>query len=128
MTIEQTVVVPANRRVFFDLPLSVPEGEVEAALVLFPKKEAAAKGEGPSVVPPVAYPPELDEAARKVLAEEPLPQVTRAELEEWAKDPVIQFLDQGVELDWSWLPEGKMPETVTKADFRALAKREKYGI
>jgi hypothetical protein len=41
MTIEQTVEIPASRRVTFDLPLSFPVGRANAALVVFPAAEAA---------------------------------------------------------------------------------------
>jgi hypothetical protein len=36
MTIEQTVEIPASRRVTFDLPFSFPVGTAKAALVIFP--------------------------------------------------------------------------------------------
>ena len=37
MTIEQTVEIPASRRVTFDLPLSFPIGTAKVALVVFPE-------------------------------------------------------------------------------------------
>jgi hypothetical protein len=102
MTVEQTVEIPATRRITFDLPISFPVGTAKVAIV---SKDS----------PP-----------------EELPKVTRAQWAQWAEerknDPIWQVLDQPVELDWSWLPEGKTPETVTKEDFRALAIKEKYGI
>jgi hypothetical protein len=58
MTIEQTVEVPASRRVFFDLPLSFPVGRANAALVLFPAAEAPAQDHAPE-------PPEPSAAERK---------------------------------------------------------------
>jgi hypothetical protein len=47
MTIEQTVEIPASRRVIFDLPLSFPVGKAKAALVVFPDSEAASAAPAP---------------------------------------------------------------------------------
>jgi hypothetical protein len=41
MTIEQTVEIPASRRVTFDLPFSVPIGTAKAELTLTPELAAA---------------------------------------------------------------------------------------
>jgi hypothetical protein len=51
-------------------------------------------------------------------------------LDEWVEnDPVMQELDNlPVEPDWSWLPEGKTPETFTIKDAKALRIKEKYGV
>jgi hypothetical protein len=143
MTIEQTVEVPASRRLTITVPPEVPVGPVvltftpAAASAAQPLRSLRGIDKGRDTME--AYfarhhaendreLPELSAAERKAAMEEPLPRVTRAEREEWAKDPVIQFLDTlPVEPDWSWLPEGKTPETATKADFRAFAIKMKYG-
>jgi hypothetical protein len=104
MTIEQTVEVPASRLVQFSPELPVGRFRV----VFFPE---------PNGKPNAA----LSEA---------LPRVTRAQLDEWVKnDPVMQELDiLPVEPDWSWLPEGKTPETFTIKDAKAMRIKEKYGV
>jgi hypothetical protein len=40
MTIEQTVDIPASRRVTFDLPLTFPVGKAKVALVVYPEHPA----------------------------------------------------------------------------------------
>jgi hypothetical protein len=68
-------------------------------------------------------------AGKSPEAEEPLPRVSRAERAERRKNnPLMQFLDQPFEYDWSWLPEGLTPETLTKKDIRDLRLKAKYGI
>jgi hypothetical protein len=47
MTIEQTVEIPASRRVIFDLPSTFPVGKAKAALVVYPE-------------PPAKLPPEVN--------------------------------------------------------------------
>jgi hypothetical protein len=42
MTIEQTVEIPASRRVTFDLPFTFPVGKAKVALVVFPELPAEA--------------------------------------------------------------------------------------
>ena len=105
-TLQQTVEIPANRMV--RVSPKVPIGRCR--IVFFPEPSVPAKAD----------------------PEEPLPKVTRAQLDEWAErrkhDPVWQVLDQPVEPDWSWLPEGLTPETLTVKDIRALRIKEKYGI
>ncbi|GHT69835.1 hypothetical protein FACS1894110_20090 [Spirochaetia bacterium] len=99
MTIEQTIDVPASRLVQFSPELPVGRFRV----VFFPEPNA--------------------------VQSEALPRVTRAQRAEWAKDPVIQELDNlSVEPDWSWLPEGKTPETFTMKDAKAMRIKEKYGV
>jgi hypothetical protein len=106
MTLQQTIEVPANRLV--KVSPKVPVGRYRITFI--PEPSAPAKAD----------------------TEEPLPKVTRAEREErrkrWKDDPVWQVLDQPVEPDWSWLPEGLTPETLTTKDIRALRIKEKYGI
>ncbi|GHV81998.1 hypothetical protein AGMMS49991_05560 [Spirochaetia bacterium] len=48
MTIEQTVEVPASRRVTFDLPFTFPIGTARAALVVYPEHPAKLPPEGNS--------------------------------------------------------------------------------
>ncbi|WP_041611040.1 hypothetical protein [Treponema primitia] len=71
-------------------------------------------------------------APAKADPKEPLPKVTRAQWAEMAErrktNPVWQLLDQPVELDWSWLPEGVTPETLTHKDIREMRLRDKYGL
>jgi hypothetical protein len=103
MTIEQTVEVPASRMVQFSP--EVPVGRFR--VVLFPEPKGT----------PNAAPPEA------------LPRVTRAEIEAARNDPLIKELDNlPVEPDWSWLPEGKTPETFTLKDAKAMRIKEKYGV
>jgi hypothetical protein len=45
MTIEQTVEIPASRRITFDLPLTFPVGKVIVALVVFPENLQPVKRE-----------------------------------------------------------------------------------
>ncbi|GHT87623.1 hypothetical protein FACS1894137_15160 [Spirochaetia bacterium] len=104
MTIEQTVDIPADRRLMFDVPQDVPVGRCR--IVFFPEPSVPAKAD----------------------PEEPLPRVTRAQREEWEKDPVIQELNKPLKLDWSWLPEGLTPETLTHKDLREMRLRDKYGL
>jgi hypothetical protein len=102
MIIEQTVEIPASRHVQFSP--EVPVGRFR--IVFFPA-------------------PNVDNSAQK----EELPRITRAQLAEWAKDPVIRELDKlPVEPDWSWLPDGLTPETLTSRDIRDLRIKEKYGV
>jgi hypothetical protein len=65
-------------------------------------------------------------------AEEPLPKVTRAQRAQWEEerknDPIWQVLDQPVELDSSWLPEGLTQETFRVKDVRDIIIKDKYGI
>ena len=106
MPLQQTVEIPASRMV--RISPKVPVGRCR--IVFFPEPSVPAKA----------------------APEEPLPMVTRAEREERRKrrknDPIWQVLDQPVEGDWSWLPEGLTPETLTAKDIRALRIKEKYGI
>jgi hypothetical protein len=103
MTIEQTIEIPASRQVQFSP--EVPVGRFR--IVFFPAPV------GTSNTAPL----------------EDMPKVTRAQLAEWRKDPVIQELDNlPVEPDWSWLPEGLTPETLSSRDIRALRIKEKYGV
>jgi hypothetical protein len=39
MTIEQTVEIPANRRIFFDLPLEFPVGKAKVEVKVTPDRE-----------------------------------------------------------------------------------------
>jgi hypothetical protein len=58
---------------------------------------------------------------------EELPKVTRAEIAAAGQDPVIRELDSlPFDADWSWLPEGMTPETLTGKDIRALRIEEMY--
>jgi hypothetical protein len=41
MTIEQTVEIPASRRVTFDLPSTFPVGKAKVALVVYPEEDRA---------------------------------------------------------------------------------------
>ncbi|GHV75202.1 hypothetical protein AGMMS49942_00230 [Spirochaetia bacterium] len=41
MIIEQTVEIPANRRVTFDLPYTFPIGKAKVALVVYPEENRA---------------------------------------------------------------------------------------
>jgi hypothetical protein len=104
MTIEQIVEVPASRMVQFSP--EVPVGRFRVVVFTEPKGT-------PNAAPPEAF-----------------PKVTRAQLDEWVKnDPVMQELDSlPVEPDWSWLPEGKTPETFTMKDAKAMRIKEKYGV
>jgi hypothetical protein len=103
MTIEQTVEVPVSRRVQFSS--EVPVGRFRVLFFPEPGREPKA---------------ELSEA---------LPRVTRAEIEAARNDPLIKELDNlPVEPDWSWLPEGKTPETFTMKDAKAMRIKEKYGV
>jgi hypothetical protein len=106
MPLQQTIEIPANRMV--RISPKVPVGRWR--IVFFPEPPVPAKAE----------------------AEEPLPKVTQAQWAQWEEerknDPIWQVLDQPVEPDWSWLPEGLTPETLTAKDIRALRIKEKYGI
>jgi hypothetical protein len=103
MTLQQTIEIPESRMV--RISRKIPIGRCR--VVFFPE---------PSV-------------SSKATPAEPLPMVTRAEREAAKLDPVIQFLDNiPVESDWSWLPEGLTPETLTAKDIRTLRLKDKYGI
>jgi len=54
ITLERTIEVPANRRVFFDLPLSVPQGRTSVVLV-FPDREQQREAEGDDEVDETEY-------------------------------------------------------------------------
>jgi hypothetical protein len=99
MIIEQTVEIPDSRRVQFSP--EVPVGRFR--IVFFPD-------------PPVDP---------KTGPHEELPKVTRAEIAAARQDPVIRELDSlHVDADWSWIPEGLTPETLTSKDIRALRAEE----
>jgi hypothetical protein len=103
MPLQQTVEIPASRMVRISPKVPVDR----CRIVFFPEPSVPAQAD----------------------SEEPLPKVTRAEREAARQDPVIQYLDNlSVEPDWSWLPEGLTPETLTAKDIRALRIKEKYGI
>ncbi|MHC6202198.1 hypothetical protein ACYULU_03280 [Breznakiellaceae bacterium SP9] len=108
MLMQQTIDIPASHRLTIDVPQDVPEGRCR--IVFFPEPSLPAKAD----------------------PEEPLPKVTRAQREERRKqrknDPVWQVLDKPIELDWSWLPEGLTPETLTHKDIREMRLKDKYGI
>ena len=48
MTIEQTIEVPASRRIFLDLPPDLPEGKAKLELTITPEP-ASRKGSGKSL-------------------------------------------------------------------------------
>jgi hypothetical protein len=49
MTIEQTVEIPASRRVTFDLPVTFPVGKAKAALVVYPEENRAPVDRSPPI-------------------------------------------------------------------------------
>jgi hypothetical protein len=105
MTIEQTVEIPADRRLTIEVPRGVPVGR--ARITFFP----------------------LPDDESKNAPQEDLPKVTRAEIEAARQDPVIRRIAELVEpMDLSWLPEGLTRENLTMKDVRALRLKEKYGI
>jgi hypothetical protein len=108
ITNQKTIENPASRRitVTLDIPGEVPLGPITLIYGFAPVS-------APAKIGPV----------------EPLPKITRAQREERRKnDPVMQELDKPVELDWSWLPEGLTPETLTHKDIREMRLKDKYGI
>ncbi|GHV96453.1 hypothetical protein AGMMS50293_27730 [Spirochaetia bacterium] len=113
MPMQQTIDIPAHPkgevlRLTLDVPQDVPEGRCR--IVFFPEPPVPAKAD----------------------PEEPLPRVSRAEREERRKrrkdDPVWQVLDQPVEYDSSWLPEGLTLETFRVKDVRDIIIKDKYGL
>ncbi|GHV96446.1 hypothetical protein AGMMS50293_27660 [Spirochaetia bacterium] len=105
MPMQQTIDIPDSHRLTLDVPQDVPVGRCR--IVFFPEPPVPAKAD----------------------PEEPLPRVSRAEREERMKnDPVMQELDKPLKLDWSWLPEGITPETLTHKDLREMRLRDKYGL
>ena len=110
MFIEQPIDIPAHPkgetfRLTLEVPRDIPQGKVKVTFTPLP----AAAGE-----------------------DEPLPRITRAQLAQWReermRDPVWQELNKPLNLDWSWLPEGITPETLTKKDIREMRLKDKYGI
>jgi hypothetical protein len=127
MTIEQTVEIPENRRITFDLPFSFPVGMAKVALVVFPEvKSTPASPESSADSPAQAG------SLSRSSPQEELPKVTRAQRAQWAEerknDPVWQVLDQPLEHDWSWLPEGLTSETFLVKDVRDIIIKNKYGL
>ena len=51
MTIEQTIEVPASRRIFLDLPLDLPEGKAKLKLTITPEPML----QGKSVKPLISF-------------------------------------------------------------------------
>ncbi|GHV26954.1 hypothetical protein AGMMS4952_07870 [Spirochaetia bacterium] len=113
MPMQQTIDIPAHPkgevlRLTLDVPQDVPEGRCR--IVFFPELSVPAKAD----------------------PEEPLPKVSRAQWEKWREqrknDPVWQLLDQPVEHDSNWLPEGLTLETFRVKDVRDIIIKDKYGI
>ncbi|GHU67931.1 hypothetical protein FACS189447_10380 [Spirochaetia bacterium] len=113
MPMQQTIDIPAHPkgevlRLTLEVPQDVPEGRCR--IVFFPELPVPAKAD----------------------PEESLPRVSRAQREERRKrrkdDPVWQVLDQPLEYDSSWLPEGLTLETFRVKDVRDIIIKDKYGL
>ncbi|GHV36758.1 hypothetical protein AGMMS49546_02740 [Spirochaetia bacterium] len=101
MTLEQTVEIPASRRLVIDVPREIPAGRV--VLTFTPEGETrtdAAVGAGKPRV---------------------LPRFTMAQIEAAAQSPEVQAIVGA-------LKGADLPPDVTMKDIREMRLAEKYGI